>query len=97
METLPVPLERTDELKRTLIPAIEKGLTGTRQNRAKSAYLTICLGENERLRSERAQDWEKALQALQGYPELLKMIFTAPEHTGEKISARAAEEGLKQP
>jgi len=97
VEPLPVPLDRLEQLKAQLVGEIEKGLSGSEKDRAGAAYLALCLGEAERLRTERLSEWEQALEALNGYPELLKMIFDAPEFSGEKISARAAAEGLKKP
>ena len=73
------------------------GLSGTKQDKARAAYFAICLGQAERLRTERAAEWKQALNALKGYPGLVKKMFEAPAHTGEQISAQASAAGLKKP
>ncbi|HUU29029.1 MAG TPA: ADP-ribosylglycohydrolase family protein [archaeon] len=97
VEPLPEPLDRLEELREQLLPEVESGLSGSSQERARAAYLALCLGEAERLRLERSSEWKQALRALRNYPELLKLVFEAPEHSGEKITARAKAEGLKKP
>ena len=97
LEPLPVPLDRLEELKAQLFPGIEKGLSGSEKDRARAAYLAICLGEAERLRTRRRTEWEHALKSLNNYPELLQKIFEAPEFSGGKISAGAAAQGLQKP
>ena len=51
----------------------------------------------EQLRSEHGAEWKQALEALKGYPSLVKMMFDAPAHTGGQISERASAAGLKKP
>ncbi len=97
VEPYPEPLDRLPVLIEQLAPEIESGLSGSKQDKARAAYFAICLGQAERLRSERPAEWKQALKALSGYPALVKMMFDAPKHTGEQISVRASAAGLKKP
>jgi len=97
VEPLPEPLDRSPVLSEQLAPEIENGLSGSKQDKARAAYFAICLGQAERLRSQRTAEWKQAVNALNSYPALVKMMFEAPEHAGEQIKARALAAGLKRP
>jgi len=97
VEPLPEPLDRQPVLAEQLSGVIESGLRGSKQDKARAAYFAICLGRAEQLRSKHGAEWKQALEALKSYPDLVKMMFDAPAHTGGQISARASAAGLKKP
>ncbi len=97
VEPLPRPLDRLDELRRELRPAIDRDLTGPDAHRARAAYLALCLGESDRLKKERPAEWAAAIASLGKFPGLLREIFGAPGPRGPRIKAAAAAEGLSRP
>jgi hypothetical protein len=97
VETLPSPLDRMEELKKELLPQLEKDLSGSGKDRARAAYLALCLGEAERLRKERADEWKAAIEELKKFPNVLRQIYDAPQPQGTRIQAAAKAEGLEKP
>jgi hypothetical protein len=92
VEPLARPQDRLAELRKTLGPQIEKDLSGSDQDRARAAYLALCLGQTDDVRTRRPQDWARALEALRGYPKLLKaMADGGPDPAvSERFKAYAA-------
>jgi predicted secreted protein len=66
-------------------------------DRARAATLAICLGEGERLRKERPEDWKSSLEELKMFPKVLRQIYDAPQPQGSRIQAAARAEGLEKP
>lgn len=97
VEPLPAPLDRLDELKKDLLPQISKDLSGSGRDRARAAYLALALGEAERLRKERPEDWKLAIEELKKFPKVLRQIYDAPLPQGARIQAAARAEGLEKP
>ncbi|MBI4605474.1 MAG: ADP-ribosylglycohydrolase family protein [Planctomycetes bacterium] len=97
VEPLPRPLDRLEELRAQLAPRIAEGLAGAERDRARAAYLALCLGEAERLRAEHGEEWRRAVAALRGVPEVVRGIFEAPAPAGDAFRARATAEGLERP
>jgi hypothetical protein len=80
--------------------AIERGvLSGSgAQERARAAYLGICLDFGTELKQKHAAPWTRALQALAGYPNVMQvMFFEAPFPAGDAIRRKALEAGLTAP
>ena len=97
LEPLPVPLTRLETLRTRLRPEVERALTGTTQERARSAYLAMCLGEAERLSKERPNEWAAALQALNTFPKVIAQMFEVPPPAGAILRAQATAAGLRSP
>jgi hypothetical protein len=97
VEPLPAPLDRLEELKKDLLPRIGKDLSGAGKDRARAAYLALALGEGERLRKERPEDWKLAIEELKKFPKVLRQIYDAPQPQGARIQAAARAEGLEKP
>ncbi|HZE97588.1 MAG TPA: ADP-ribosylglycohydrolase family protein [Planctomycetota bacterium] len=97
VEPLPEPLDRLEELRKELGPQIEKELSGAGKERARAAYLALALGEAERLKKERPEDWKAALEELIKFPNVLRQIYDAPQPQGARIQAAAKAEGLEKP
>jgi hypothetical protein len=97
VEPLPAPLDRLEELRKEVGPQIEKDLSGSGKDRARAAYLALALGEAERLRKERPEDWKAALEELKKFPNVLRQIYDAPQPQGARIQAAARAEGLEKP
>jgi len=100
VETLPDPDEQIAGLRIKLKPQIEAGFadSATVRQQASAAYLAICLGLADGLRSKDADGWKRALNALEEYPKLLDVLFNkSPGPAGDKLRAAALAAGLKKP
>ncbi len=97
VEPLPQPLDRLEELRRELAPRLERDLSGSETDRARAAYLAICLEESERLRKARPAEWAAAVEALRKFPALIGEIYRAPRPAGDRIRDRVAAEGIEKP
>jgi hypothetical protein len=97
VEPLPATLDRIDELRRDVGPAIAKDLSGSPKDRARAAYLAICLGLSESLQKERPEDWKAAIGELKKFRNVLKQIYDAPQPLGTRLQAAAKAEGLEKP
>jgi len=92
--------KRLTTLRSKLKPQIKAGLANnaTTRQRARAAYLAICLELADSLRSEDPERWAQALAALGKYPKLLDVIFyKSPGHAGNKLRTTAIAAGLKKP
>lgn len=66
--------------------------------RARAAYLALCLGQAESLRSKDADRWKAARAALKHYPGLLDVLFyKSPGPAGDELRAAARAAGLTEP
>jgi hypothetical protein len=97
VEPLPTSLDRADELRRELGPGIAKDLGSPGKDRARAAYLAICLGVTEPLKKDRPEDWKAAVDELKKYRNVLKQIYDAPQPLGTRLQAAAKAEGLEKP
>lgn len=79
VEAIPHPLNRMTDLRKEWLPYLEKWLEGSRQERARAAYLALCLHESERLKKERPGQWQQALSALKEYPNVISEISKATQ------------------
>jgi ADP-ribosylglycohydrolase len=96
-EPLPPTLDRLEELRRDVLPRVEKDLAGSGKDRARAAYLALCLGEAERYRKERPEEWTAAIAELKKFPNVLRQIYDAPQPQGARLQAAARAEGLEKP
>ncbi len=97
VEPLPAPLDRLAELRKDLLPRIEKDLSASGRDQAAAAYLALCLGEAERLGKARPEDWKVAIEELKKFPNVLRQIYDAPQPQGARIQAAARAVGLEKP
>jgi len=100
VETLPDPDEQIAGLRIKLKNQIEAGFAdgATVRERARAAYIAICLGLADGLRSKDADGWKQALNALEEYPKLLDVLFNkSPGPAGDKLRAAVLAAGLKRP
>ncbi|HZZ44670.1 MAG TPA: ADP-ribosylglycohydrolase family protein [Tepidisphaeraceae bacterium] len=79
IEPLPHPLDRNAELTQELLPGIEKDLTGSGTDKARAAYLAICLGQATRLSQDRPADWSAAVAELKLHAGLVNKLYSAPK------------------
>jgi hypothetical protein len=91
------PVERMDDLHKTLLPDIERNLIGSPQDRARAAYLAICLDEAGQLAQAQPEAWNNAVQTLQGYQRTVRNIFDAPPPHGIPLIEKAETAGLTKP
>ncbi len=71
--------------------------TGQRE-RARAAYLAICLDFAPGLKQQHPAEWTSAIKALSNYPRVLQvMFFEAPIPAGEEIRRKALAAGLRAP
>jgi hypothetical protein len=100
IESLPNPDEQIAGLRMQLKPQIEAGFAegAAVRQRARAAYLAICLGLADELRSKNPDEWKQALTAIEEYPKLLDVLFNeSPGPEADKLRAAAVAAGLKKP
>ena len=100
IEILPDSNEQLAGLQTQFKPQIEIGLADGAivRQRARAAYLAICLGLADGLRSKDTDGWKRALNALEEYPKLLDVLFNkSPGPAGDKLRAAALAAELKKP
>lgn len=96
VEPLPKSIDRLDDLRKQLVPQIDRDLTGTPRDRARAAYLALCLNEADRIAKDRPDDWARAIKALNDFPGMVKRIYKAPKPVAEQLQARAEAAGLEK-
>jgi ADP-ribosylglycohydrolase len=100
IEPLADPARQSAALRAQWKSAVEAGVMAgqTAQERARAAYLAICLDLASALGREHAQAWSQALEALRGFPRVLQVMFyEAPFPAGDRIRERATAAGLAKP
>lgn len=97
VEPLVDPETRLAELKAALLPTLDAALKSeSAKDRARAAYLAICLGEADRLSKEEPEAWGKAIGALNGQSGLVKAIFASPKPLGPALHKRAMDAGVRK-
>lgn len=89
VERLPRPLDRGDAFRKDLLARVDKDLSGSDVDRARAAYLAICLGEAGRYAEERPGEWKRAVDLLKQHRGLMKSIRDAVPPTSLTIQERA--------
>jgi hypothetical protein len=87
-------------LRGQLRQEIERGIaSGTSpQEKARAAYLAICLDFAPELKQKYMVEWPRAISELRGFPRVLQvMFFESPIPAGEKIRQKAMAAGLEKP
>ncbi|MEW6235345.1 MAG: ADP-ribosylglycohydrolase family protein [Candidatus Omnitrophota bacterium] len=100
LEPLPDPVEQFARLRDSMKTEIEEGVARgvSDRQRARAAYEAICLDLAQTLREKYPEPWAKALEALNGYPKVVGVLFfEADNASGDKLRQRAVAAGLKQP
>ena len=100
VEMLPNPDEQIAGLRRKLKTQIEAGFAdgATSRQRARTAYLATCLDMVNKFRSKNPDKWKQALDALEGYPKLLDVLFNkSPGPAGDKLRTAFLRAGVKKP
>ncbi len=89
VEPLVSPRDRRAELRRRLLPQVEKDLSGDAEAQARAAYIALCLGEGPRLKAERSEVWEQAIAELRSHPHIVQNILKAPGPDAAALRQRA--------
>jgi hypothetical protein len=79
---------------------IKKGVVNgaSAQENARAAYLAICLDFAPELMQKYSEQWSKAVTALNGYPNVLQVIFfESPIPAGQKLAEKAVAAGVRKP
>jgi hypothetical protein len=100
VERLADPAEQFAALQERLKPEIEAGIArgDSAERLARSAYLAICLDQATALKQKYPERWDKAIQALSGYPKVVDVIFNQSEiPAGARIREKAIAAGLRKP
>ena len=100
IEPLSDPAKQSAALRTQWKSAIEKGVMigPSAQDRARAAYLAICLDLAPALKQAHTPEWSRAIEALSGYPRVLQVMFyEAPFPAGERIRENAVAAGLAKP
>ena len=100
IEPLPDPAKQHAALRAQLKDQVEKGIVSgaAAQEKARAAYLAICLDFAPELKQKHPEQWSQALTALGGYPRVITAIFfEAPFPAGDRIREKAQAAGLAKP
>jgi hypothetical protein len=100
IEPLPNPAEQVINMRTKMKSEIEAGIASTRtsKEKARAAYLAICLNLSEPLSEKYPDQWMKALDALNNYWKLVQVLYYhSPVPAGDKLRAKATAAGLKKP
>ena len=100
VEPLADPARQFTALRSEWKSAVERGVMAgqTAQERARAAYLAICLDFAGSLKQAHARAWSRAIEALNGFPRVLQVMFyEAPFPAGDRIRERAVAAGLAKP
>ncbi|UCG46641.1 MAG: ADP-ribosylglycohydrolase family protein [Phycisphaerales bacterium] len=99
IERLPRLRQQVAKLKSDLGRRIEAdlGSDSAVRDRARAAYLAICLGMATSLREKNPEQWAAGLSALRQYPGLLDVLFNkSPGPAGDNLRAAATAAGLNK-
>jgi hypothetical protein len=97
---LPNVAQQTAELKALMAEDIEADIvTGdSAQQRARAAYLAICLDMADALREKHPDAWNAAIASLNGYWKILQNIYYQPDiPLGTRLREKATAAGLRRP
>ena len=84
------------ELKGKIEAGVEHGRD--RQEKARAAYLAICLDFAPELQKKYPEPWTEAVAALSTYPNVLQVIFyESPIPAGKELAAKAVSAGVQKP
>ena len=100
VERLSDPKRVYSDLRSRLMDQIEKGITSgaTDQDKARAAYLAICLDFAPELKQRYAEQWSQAVIALNGFTKVLQVIFyESPIPAGEALATKAIAAGIRKP
>lgn len=91
------PETQINQLRQRFVPRLETDLAAEGHARARAAYIAICLGETDRLKRERPDEWAAAIKDLQNARGLMRVLALAPEPEGDNFRKRATQAGLSLP
>jgi ADP-ribosylglycohydrolase len=98
IEPLATPADQIARAQKVFLPQLKRDLAAMGVTRARAAYLAICLGESEKLKSDSPADWSAAIAELQEkHPTVVLNLFKSPEPTGDQLRRSAQAAGLKLP
>jgi hypothetical protein len=97
IEKLASTNEQLARARESLAPQLARDFTGSPTDRARAAYLAICLGEEDRWRGEHPAQWASAVAELQTHKTLMKQIFTGAAPAAKRLRAKATRAGLTSP
>ncbi len=100
VEALPDPETQHAGLRAQFRKQVEAGVASgsSAREKARAAYLGICLDFAGEMQQKHPQQWAEAIQALSGYPRVMQAIFfEAPFPAGDAIRQKALAAGLKKP
>lgn len=99
-----MPLENPEgqlmDMRKSQMDGIECGIQSSSdsQVRARAAFLAICLDLADGFQRRRPQDWQRAIDALAQYKNVVQAIyFYADVPGGEELRRRATAAGLHEP
>ena len=100
VEPLPDLEKQYATMRSQLRGEIEKGIVSgaSAPEKARAAYLAICLDFAPELKAKHSAQWPVAVAALQGFPRVLQAVFyEAPFPAGDRIREKAMGAGLQKP
>ncbi|GAG50799.1 unnamed protein product, partial [marine sediment metagenome] len=100
IEPLPNLADQAISMRSEMKSEIETAIVqeSTVEEKARAAYLAICLDLAKPFRGKYPGQWSKCLAALNDYWKLVQVLYHhSPVPAGDKLRAKAAAAGLKKP
>ena len=97
---LPKPAEQTTHLREKMKAEIETGIAGgtSAEQKARAAYLAICLDLAGPLGEKHPRKWVQAVEALNNQWKLVQVLYHhSPLPAADKLRAKATAAGVNRP
>jgi ADP-ribosylglycohydrolase len=98
IEPLATAADQLARVRKEFGPRLKTDLASSGSTRARAAFIAICLGETNRMKSESPKEWSAAVAELQtNYPKVVHSVFKAPTPAGDPLRHAAELAGLHDP
>jgi ADP-ribosylglycohydrolase len=97
VEPLATSADQIACLRETFSPRLTKDLTNPGADRARAAYIALCLGEAEKFRRDRPESWTVAVAELANKKSVVQNLFDAPGPIADQLRTNAKQAGLRRP
>jgi hypothetical protein len=92
--------QQKEQMRKTMGDNIIASLLGEKSKveRARAAYLAICLDMEEAFRADKPAEWNQAIEALNSHWKVMQNIYYQPDiPLGKQLRAKATRAGLSKP
>ncbi|HEX3598779.1 MAG TPA: hypothetical protein VHU84_01480, partial [Lacipirellulaceae bacterium] len=97
VEPLSTSADQIARAKKEFLPNLAHDLTIPGDAQARAAYIAICLGESNKLKTDSPDAWSAAIAELEKHTAVVHNIFAAPEPGSQQLKEAALAAGLHEP